>query len=83
MLSLTTILIILYIGLSIITSVVIVSNNPDDVDVKDLDNSKTPLKPYTLSILGALISILFFIKLSIISGVIFAVSAIIDFKRKL
>jgi hypothetical protein len=49
----TTFLVILYIGLSIMNGIVILRNNPEDVAAKDIDRTKGFLKPYTLTFLSS------------------------------
>jgi len=78
----TTFLIILYIGISIMNAIIISRNNPDAEDIKDMDRNKGFLKPYTLTIFSSLISILFFIELNVVMGCIFIVNVILDLRQK-
>lgn len=78
----TTFLIILYIGLAIMNSIVITKNNQYTEDIKEIDRSKGFLKPYTFTFLSAVITILFFIKLNIIGGLIFMINVFLDIKNK-
>jgi hypothetical protein len=77
----TTFLVIFYIGLSIMNGIVILKNNPD-VEAKDIDRTKGFLKPYTLTFLSSLITILFFMESKILLGLIFIINIILDSKAK-
>ncbi len=78
----TTFLVILYIGLSIMNGIVILRNNPEDVEAKDLDRTKGFLKPYTLTFLSSLIVILFLIKVKILIALLFTINVILDLRAK-
>jgi len=78
----TTFLVILYIGLSIMNGIVILRNNPEDVEAKDIDRTKGFLKPYTLTFLASLIVILFLIKLKIFLALLFTINVILDLRAK-
>ena len=77
-----TSLVILYIGLTIMSAIVIGINNPDIESIKDIDRSKGFLKPYTLTFLSGLITILFFIDSNIIMCIAFLVNLILDIKNR-
>lgn len=81
MVSLTTMLLILYVGLSIMSAIVMVLKR-SDIDSNKDDSKNYPFKPYTLAIIVGVISILFFIKSNIIMGIITTISTIFDIKRK-
>jgi hypothetical protein len=78
----TTFLIILYIGISIINGIVISRNNPDAEEMKDVDKTKGFLKPYTLTIFSSVISILFFIELNVVMGCLFLLNVFMDLRQK-
>jgi len=78
----TTFLIILYIGLSIMNGIVIARNNPDAEEIKDVDKTKGFLKPYTLTIFSSVISILFFIELNVVMGCLFLLNVFMDLRQK-
>jgi hypothetical protein len=78
----TTFLIILYIGLSIMNGIAIARNNPDAEEIKDVDKTKGFLKPYTLTIFSSVISILFFIELNVVMGCLFLLNVFMDLRQK-
>ena len=78
----TTFLLILYMGLSIMNGIVILRNNPEDVEAKDLDRTKGFLKPYTLTFLSSLIVILFLIEVKIFIALLFTINVILDLRAK-
>ena len=84
----TTTLIILYIVLSISNRIVkeykfSKDKDLDDVNWKEFSSIKNKgfLKPYTLTILSSLISILFFIKLNIFLSFCFIIITLIDIRK--
>jgi hypothetical protein len=78
----TTFLIILYIGLAIMNGIVIARNNPDAETVNDVDRTKGFLKPYTLTILSSVITILFFMESNVVMGCVFIINVILDLRIK-
>jgi len=78
----TTFLLILYMGLSIMNGIVILRNNPEDVEAKDIDRTKGFLKPYTLTFLSSLIVILFLIEVKIFIALLFMINVILDLRVK-
>jgi hypothetical protein len=62
--------------------IVILRNNPEDVEAKDIDRTKGFLKPYTLTFLASLIVILFLIKLKIFLALLFTINVILDLRAK-
>jgi hypothetical protein len=78
----TTFLIVLYIGLAIMNGIAIARNNPDAEAVKDVDRTKGFLKPYTLTILSSLISILFFMESNVVMACIFIINVFLDLRVK-
>jgi hypothetical protein len=78
----TTFLIILYIGLSIMNGIAIARNNPDAEEIKDVDKTKGFLKPYTLTILSIVITIIFFMELNVVMGCLFLLNVILDLRQK-
>ena len=77
-----TFLIILYIGLAIMNGIVISRNNPDAETVNEVDRSKGFLKPYTLTILSSVISILFFMESNVVMGCLFIINVVLDLRVK-
>ena len=77
-----TSLIILYIGLALINGIVIGRNNPGVTDIKDIDRTKGFLKPYTLTILSLVISIIFFMESNVIMGILLLINTLLDIKLK-
>jgi len=77
-----TSLIILYIGLSLLNGIVISRNNPGVTDFKEIDRTKGLLKPYTLTILSLLISIIFFMESNVIMGILLLINTLLDLKLK-
>jgi len=78
----TTFLIVLYIGLSIMNGIAIARNNPDAETVNEVDRTKGFLKPYTLTILSSLISILFFMESNVVMACIFIINVVLDLRVK-
>lgn len=77
-----TFLIVLYIGLAIMNGIVIARNNPDAETVKEMDRTKGFLKPYTLTILSSLITILFFMESNVVMACIFIINVFLDLRVK-
>ena len=75
-------LIILYIGLALMNGIVIGRNNPGVTDIKDIDQTKGFLKPYTLTILSLVISIIFFMESNVIMGILLLINTLLDIKLK-
>jgi len=78
----TTFLIVLYIGLAIMNGIVIARNNPDAETVNEVDRSKGFLKPYTLTILSSVITILFFMESNVVMGCLFIINVVLDLRVK-
>ena len=78
----TALLIILYIGLAIMNAVAMARNSPDAETENEVDVAKGLLKPYTLTILSATISIIFFMESSVAMGCLFAINAVLDLRIK-
>ena len=78
----TTFLIIIYIGLAIMNGIVIARNNPDAETVNEVDRTKGLLKPYTLTILSSVISILFFMESNVVMGCLFIINVVLDLRIK-
>jgi len=78
----TTFLIILYIGLAIMNGIVIARNNPDAETVNEVDRTKGFLKPYTLTILSSVITILFFMESNVVMGCLFIINVVLDLRVK-
>ena len=77
-----TFLIILYIGLAIMNGIVIARNNPDAETVNEVDRTKGFLKPYTLTILSSVITILFFMESNVVMGCVFIINVVLDLRIK-
>jgi len=77
-----TFLIILYIGLAIMNGIAIARNNPDAETVNEVDRTKGFLKPYTLTILSSVISILFFMESNVVMGCLFIINVVLDLRIK-
>ena len=78
----TTFLIVLYIGISIMNGIVIARNSPDAETMKEVDRTKGFLKPYTLTILSSVISILFFMESNVVMGCVFIINVLLDLRQK-
>jgi hypothetical protein len=78
----TTLLIVLYIGLAIMNGIVIARNNTDAETVNEVDRSKGFLKPYTLTIFSSLISILFFMESNVVMGCLMIITFLLDLRQK-